>query len=74
MYGESHDNRTRLPIHLTEKHLSSKIHGNAGITFGRQIGAYPILIGAEYHIPLETKSDVLVTGHGKEVLLQLKLV
>ena len=54
VWWESHDNRTRLPIHLTEKHLSSKIHGNAGITFGRQIGAYPIFIGAVYLIPLET--------------------
>ena len=65
VWWESHDNRTRLPIHLTDKHCSNEIHGNAGITFGRQIGAYPILIGAEYHIPLETQSNVLVTGHGK---------
>ena len=72
IWWESHDNRTRLPIHLTEKHLSSKIHGNAGITFGRQIGAYPILIGAEYHIPLETKSDVLVTGHGKRSITAIE--
>jgi len=40
------------------------IHGKAGITFGRQIGAYPILIGVPYHIPLESRSDILVTGHG----------
>ena len=65
VWWESHDNRTRLPIHLSEKHLSEKIHGNAGITFGRQIGAYPILIGTEYHIPLETQSEVIITGHGK---------
>ena len=65
VWWESHDNRTRLPVHLTDKHCSNEIHGNAGITFGRQIGAYPILIGAEYHIPLETQSNVLVTGHGK---------
>ena len=31
---------------------------------GRQIGAYPILVGAEYLIPLETTSDIIVTGHG----------
>ena len=50
---------------LEKNHLNEKIYGNAGITFGRQIGAYPILIGVEYHIPLETKSDIVITGHGK---------
>ena len=65
VWWESHDNRTRLPIHLTSKHLSKEVNGNAGVTFGRQIGAYPILIGTEYHIPLETKSDVVITSHGK---------
>ena len=57
---------------ITEKHLSNEVHGNAGITFGRQIGAYPILIGAEYHIPLETKSNVLVTGHGKRSITAIE--
>ena len=47
------------------RHSSAEqCRGKAGITFGRQIGAYPILIGVEYHIPLETQSDVRVTGHG----------
>ncbi|MED5487065.1 MAG: hypothetical protein VYB40_05140, partial [Candidatus Thermoplasmatota archaeon] len=45
-------------------HRDPSIHGKAGITFGRQIGAYPILIGVPYHIPLETEGDVVVTGHG----------
>ena len=27
---------------------SSDVHGKAGITFGRQIGAYPILVGMNY--------------------------
>ena len=40
------------------------IRGTAGITFGRQIGAYPILIGVPYKIPLESASDIVVTGHG----------
>ena len=64
VHWESHGARTRLPVHLTEQHTSEDCHGNAGITFGRQIGAYPILIGAEYLIPLESKSDIMVTGHG----------
>ena len=64
VHWETHDGRTRLPVHETEAHTSSTIHGKPGITFGRQIGAYPILIGAEYKIPLETQSNIIVTGHG----------
>jgi radical SAM superfamily enzyme with C-terminal helix-hairpin-helix motif len=62
---ESHDSRIRLPAHLRDEHLSETIRGRAGVTFGRQIGAYPILIGIPYQIPLETTSDIIVTGHGK---------
>ena len=61
---EAHDGRIRLPNHLKEEHRDPGIYGKAGITFGRQIGAYPILIGVPYQIPLETKSDIIVTGHG----------
>ena len=61
---ESHGGRTRLPVHLTKTHRESYCHGKAGITFGRQIGAYPILIGVEYLVPLESQSSIMVTGHG----------
>lgn len=64
VHWETHDGRTRLPIHQTSTHTDKAIHGNPGLTFGRQIGAYPILIGVPYHIPLDTSSDILVTGHG----------
>ena len=64
VHWETHDGRTRLAAHQTESHLGESCRGNAGITFGRQIGAYPILIGVEYHIPLESQSDIIVTGHG----------
>ena len=64
VHWEAHDGRTRLPVHETEAHTSSTVHGKAGVTFGRQLGAYPILVGVEYKIPLETQSDILVTGHG----------
>jgi len=49
---------------LDASHRDPEIHGKGGITFGRQIGAYPILIGVPYLIPLETQGDILVTGHG----------
>ena len=64
IHWESHDGRTRLPVHETEAHRSVGVHGTSGITFGRQIGAYPILVGVEYKIPLETQSSVMITGHG----------
>ena len=64
VHWETHDGRTRLAIHQTEVHTAEACRGKAGITFGRQIGAYPILIGVEYHIPLESQSDIIVTGHG----------
>lgn len=64
VWWETHDGRTRLAKHQTDAHTGQSCRGNAGITFGRQIGAYPILIGVEYHIPLESQSDILVTGHG----------
>ena len=64
VHWEAHDGRTRLPAHLAEAHTAETSRGKAGITFGRQIGAYPILIGVEYHIPLETQSNIVITGHG----------
>ncbi|MGB0378346.1 MAG: hypothetical protein ACPGGE_05930, partial [Poseidonia sp.] len=64
VHWESHDGRTRLPVHETDLHRAPEVHGKAGITFGRQIGAYPILVGVEYKIPLETQSSVMITGHG----------
>ena len=64
VHWETHDGRTRLLKHQSEEHTAERCRGKAGITFGRQIGAYPILIGVEYHIPLETQSNIVVTGHG----------
>ena len=64
VHWETHDGRTRLPVHLTEEHTAKEVHGRSGLTFGRQIGAYPILIGVPYHIPLESSSDIMITGHG----------
>ena len=42
LWWESRDGRIRLPEHLSEeKYRDSSKHGEPGITFGRQIGAYP---------------------------------
>ena len=65
IWWEAHDDRIRRPEQVLDKmHRDSSILGRAGITFGRQIGAYPILVGTPYQIPLETESDIIVTGHG----------
>ena len=65
VWWESHDDRIRRPEQvLQESYRESSIYGRAGITFGRQIGAYPILVGTPYQIPLETESNIIVTGHG----------
>ena len=64
VHWETHDGRTRLPVHLSEEHTGDSVHGRAGLSFGRQIGAYPILIGVPYHIPLESTSNIMITGHG----------
>jgi radical SAM superfamily enzyme with C-terminal helix-hairpin-helix motif len=73
VHWESHDGRTRLPIHETEVHREQACHGKAGITFGRQIGAYPILVGVEYKIPLETSSDIMVTSHGQRSITGVEI-
>ena len=73
VHWESHDGRTRLPVHLEPTHTSPTVHGKPGITFGRQIGAYPILVGVEYKIPLETQSDIIITGHGARSITGVEL-
>ena len=44
MFGGNHEGRVRLPRHLQPEAKDGSIHGKSGITFGRQIGAYPILL------------------------------
>ncbi len=34
------------------------------ITFGRQIGSYPLLVGVPSLLPLRKFTDITVTGHG----------
>jgi radical SAM superfamily enzyme with C-terminal helix-hairpin-helix motif len=73
IHWEAHDGRTRLPAHSEKQHTEQAVHGKAGITFGRQIGAYPILVGVKYKIPLETQSDIIVTGHGARSITGVEL-
>ena len=69
IWWEAHDDRIRRPEQILDKtHRDASIYGRAGITFGRQIGAYPILVGTPYQVPLETESNIIVTGHGMRSL------
>ena len=73
VWWEAHEGRTRLPRHLEPESASVEVHGKAGITFGRQIGAYPILIGMNYLAPLESYSDIMVTGHGARSITGIEI-
>jgi radical SAM superfamily enzyme with C-terminal helix-hairpin-helix motif len=35
------------------------------VTFGRQIGSYPLLVGIPYALPLEAFADVVITEYGQ---------
>ncbi len=35
------------------------------VTYGRQVGTYPILVGLPYDVPLSRFVDVMVTSHGQ---------
>ena len=74
VWWESHDDRIRRPEQVLDpKYRDESIRGKPGVTFGRQIGAYPILVGTQYKIPLETSSDIMVTGHGKRSITGVEL-
>ncbi len=71
---EAHGGRIRTPSDIEEDgRRDLKIHGQGGITFGRQVGAYPLLIGVPYLIPLETVSDVMVTDHGQRSITAIEI-
>ncbi len=35
-----------------------------GLTFGRQLGSYPLLVGVPASLPLRKFTDITITGHG----------
>ncbi len=71
---ESHGQRIRTPSYMEEANQQDfDIRGQGGVTFGRQVGAYPLLIGVPYLIPLETISDVVVTDHGQRSITAIEI-
>ena len=74
IWWEAQDDRIRRPEQVLDpKYRDQSIRGKPGVTFGRQIGAYPILVGVPYRIPLETSSDIMVTGHGKRSITGVEM-
>jgi radical SAM superfamily enzyme with C-terminal helix-hairpin-helix motif len=55
--------RRVVPEGTILKAVMCEIHDN-GITFGRQLGSYPLLIGIPSSLTLRKFIDVTVTGHG----------
>ncbi len=52
-----------LPTGTVLKDIYMEKH-DGKITFGRQIGTYPLLVGIEYELPLSEYHDVMITDHG----------
>ncbi len=55
--------RRVVPEGTVLRSLMCEIH-EKGITFGRQLGSYPLLVGIPASLPLRKFTDVTVTGHG----------
>ena len=64
VWWEAHDGRIRKPEHVIgPKHKDPNINGELHDLRPANRGI-PLLVGVPYKIPLETSSDVMVTGHG----------
>lgn len=56
--------RRVLPLGTVLRGVYTEIHGGH-VTYGRQIGTYPILVGLPYDVPLDRFLDVAITSHGE---------
>jgi radical SAM superfamily enzyme with C-terminal helix-hairpin-helix motif len=55
--------RSLVPVGTILRNVYLEIDDN-GITFGRQVGSYPLLVGIPYRTDLNRFCDVIVTEHG----------
>ena len=55
--------RQVVPEGTVLKDVMCEVH-EKGITFGRQLGSYPLLVGIPALLPLRKFTDITVTGHG----------
>ena len=58
--------RRVVPIGTILKDVFAEVYstGDPKMTFGRQFGTYPLLIGIPHELELNSFYDILVTGHG----------
>jgi radical SAM superfamily enzyme with C-terminal helix-hairpin-helix motif len=52
-----------IPFGTIIKDVFIEMH-SGNISFGRQLGTYPILIGVKYQLPLDTYQDIVICEHG----------
>jgi len=55
--------RRVVPEGTVLRDVMCEVH-DKGVTFGRQLGSYPLLVGIPASLPLRKFTDVTVTGHG----------
>ncbi|WP_440947853.1 radical SAM protein [Methanosarcina sp. T3] len=55
--------RRVVPEGTVLRDVMCEVH-DRGVTFGRQLGSYPLLVGVPALIPLRKFTDITVTGHG----------
>ena len=55
--------RRVVPAGIVLKDVRTEIHDK--ITYGRQPGTYPLLVGIPMKLDLDRSFDILVTGHGR---------
>lgn len=55
--------RRIVPEGTVLRDVMCEVH-DRGVTFGRQIGSYPLLVGIHAFMPLRKFMDITVTGHG----------
>jgi radical SAM superfamily enzyme with C-terminal helix-hairpin-helix motif len=55
--------RRVVPEGTVLRDVMCEVH-EKGLTFGRQLGSYPLLVGIPASLPLRKFTDVTVTGHG----------
>ncbi len=55
--------RRVVPEGTVLKDVMCEVH-DRGVTFGRQLGSYPLLVGIPALMPLRKFTDITVTGHG----------
>ncbi len=55
--------RRVIPVGTVLRDVRAEVFDN-GLTYGRQIGSYPLIVGIPKEVPLNRFYDVMIVGHG----------